>query len=70
MATKRIVVLGAGYGGVIAAQTLHKRLKKHDDVEIVLIDQNNYQHKRLPSYMKSLATGWSRKRKKILKSMF
>lgn len=42
MATKRIVVLGAGYGGVIAAQTLHKRLKKHDDVEIVLIDQNNY----------------------------
>ena len=42
MPTKRVVILGAGYGGVIAAKTLHKRLKKQDDVEIVLIDQNNY----------------------------
>ena len=42
MTTKRIVILGAGYGGVIAAKTLHKRLKKQDDVEIVLIDQNSY----------------------------
>lgn len=42
MSTKRIIVLGAGYGGLQAAKTLHKQLKKHDDVEINLIDQNNY----------------------------
>jgi len=42
MANKRIIVLGAGYGGIIAAKTLHKLLRKRNDVEIILIDQNNY----------------------------
>ncbi len=42
MSTKRIIILGAGYGGLQAAKTLHKQLRKHDDVEITLIDQNNY----------------------------
>jgi NADH dehydrogenase len=41
MANKRIVVLGAGYGGLAAAKTLHKKLKKQD-VEIILIDQNDH----------------------------
>ena len=38
---KRILVIGAGYAGVEAALTLHKKSKK-DDVEIVLIDKNPY----------------------------
>ncbi|NLN41604.1 MAG: FAD-dependent oxidoreductase [Clostridiales bacterium] len=42
MSTKRIVILGAGYGGLQAAKTLNKHLRKHDDVDIMLIDQNNY----------------------------
>lgn len=41
MPTKRVVVLGAGYGGIYAAKTLHKKLRR-EDVEITLIDQNNY----------------------------
>ena len=39
---KRVLVLGAGYGGVVAALRLHKKLKRHKDVEITLIDQNDY----------------------------
>jgi NADH dehydrogenase len=42
MATKHIVILGAGYGGLQAAKTLHKYIKKRDDVKISLIDQNDY----------------------------
>ena len=38
---KSIVILGAGYAGIEAAQTLHRRLKKQNDVEITLIDQND-----------------------------
>lgn len=41
MAKKRIVVLGAGYGGLQAAKTLHKKLKKQD-IDILLIDQNDH----------------------------
>lgn len=38
---KRIVILGAGYGGVSAALRLQKRLRRAKDVEIVLIDRNH-----------------------------
>ena len=30
------------YGGLQAAKTLNKQLRKHNDVDIMLIDQNNY----------------------------
>jgi len=37
---KKILILGAGYAGVEAAKVLSKKLKKDDDIEITLIDQN------------------------------
>ncbi len=37
---KRIVILGGGYGGIKAALTLHKKLRKESDVEITLIDRS------------------------------
>lgn len=42
MSKKRIVILGAGYGGVHSAKLLHKKFKKNDEVEITLIDKNSY----------------------------
>ena len=38
---KRIVVLGGGYGGILTAKHLEKKLRKHD-VKITLIDKNPY----------------------------
>lgn len=38
---KRIIVLGAGYAGVLTAKHLEKKLKKQD-VEITIIDKNSY----------------------------
>src|SRR5262245_34087935 len=39
---KRIVILGAGFGGVYAAQHLEKLLGRKDDFEIILITKENY----------------------------
>ncbi|SHF56520.1 NADH dehydrogenase [Caldanaerobius fijiensis DSM 17918] len=39
---KRIVIVGAGYGGVHAAKLLNKKLKKEDGVQITLIDKKPY----------------------------
>lgn len=39
--SKRVVILGAGFGGAYCARTLEK-LRRSDDVEIVLCDRNNY----------------------------
>lgn len=39
---KKIVVLGAGYAGIQAALTLHKKKKKNEDIEISIIDKNSY----------------------------
>lgn len=39
---KHIVVLGAGYGGILTAKKLAKKFKKHDEIEITLIDKNTY----------------------------
>ncbi|WP_238885635.1 NAD(P)/FAD-dependent oxidoreductase [Clostridium sp. YIM B02551] len=38
----KILVLGAGYGGVHAAKKLAKKYKKNDNVEITLIDKNTF----------------------------
>ena len=42
MSKNKILVLGAGYGGVHAAKKLAKKYKKNDDVEITLIDRNQF----------------------------
>lgn len=38
----KILVLGAGYGGVHVAKKLAKKYKKNDDIEITLIDRNPF----------------------------
>jgi NADH:ubiquinone reductase (H+-translocating) len=42
MSKNKILVLGAGYGGVHAAKKLAKKYKRNNDVEITLIDRNPY----------------------------
>ncbi|KLE17056.1 FAD-dependent oxidoreductase [Clostridium sp. C8] len=42
MSKNKILVLGAGYGGVHAAKKLAKKYKKNNDVEITLIDKNPF----------------------------
>lgn len=42
MEKTRIVIVGAGYGGVQAAKVLGKKLKKNDSIDITLIDKNPY----------------------------
>ena len=42
MATKNIVVVGAGYSGVSATKFLAKKLKRDNDVQITLIDRHSY----------------------------
>ena len=39
---KNIVILGAGYGGILTAKKIAKKLKKNEDVTITLIDKNAY----------------------------
>lgn len=39
---KRIIVLGGGYGGVLTAKKLAKKLKKQRDIRITLIDRKPY----------------------------
>ena len=41
-ATKRIVVLGGGYGGVEATKRLYKEFKRDPNIEITLIDKNSF----------------------------
>ncbi|GAB4311537.1 MAG: FAD-dependent oxidoreductase [Candidatus Sumerlaeia bacterium] len=39
---RRIVILGGGFGGAYAAQRLSRRLRDRPDVEILLLDRQNY----------------------------
>ncbi|MDP3954008.1 MAG: NAD(P)/FAD-dependent oxidoreductase [bacterium] len=40
---KNILILGGGFGGIKAALELHKKVGRHGDVKITLIDRENYQ---------------------------
>ena len=42
MSKNKILILGAGYGGVHTAKKLAKKYRKNNDVEITLIDKNPY----------------------------
>lgn len=42
MEETKIVILGAGYGGILTAKKLAKTFKKNDKVSITLIDKNSY----------------------------
>ena len=39
---KNIVIVGAGYAGILTAKKLAKRFKKNEDVNITIIDKNPY----------------------------
>jgi NADH:quinone reductase (non-electrogenic) len=39
---KKILVLGGGFGGVYTAMTLQKALKRRADIDISLVNQDNY----------------------------
>jgi len=39
---KHIVVLGAGYGGILSAKKLARKFRKSDDVKVTVIDKNTY----------------------------
>lgn len=39
---QNIIILGAGYAGVLTAKKLSKQFKKSEDVKITLIDKNGY----------------------------
>lgn len=39
---KKIVIVGAGYAGILTAKKLAKKLKKYDDVSITIIDKNSF----------------------------
>jgi NADH dehydrogenase len=39
---KKVVVLGAGYGGIEAALHIYRHSKKRNDIEITIIDKNEY----------------------------
>lgn len=39
---QRIVVLGGGFGGIYTVMTLQKALKRRTDIEIALVNQENY----------------------------
>ena len=39
---KNIVILGAGYAGILTAKKLAKKFKKQEDVKITVIDKNSY----------------------------
>ncbi|HKQ32495.1 MAG TPA: FAD-dependent oxidoreductase, partial [Thermodesulfobacteriota bacterium] len=40
--TKRVLILGGGFAGLEVAQNLEKIFRQRDDVEITLVNQNNY----------------------------
>ena len=40
--SKRVLILGGGFAGLEVAQNLEKIFKQRDDVEITLVNQNNY----------------------------
>ncbi len=42
MQPKKIVIIGAGYGGVLTAKKLERKLKKYPEMSITLIDKNPY----------------------------
>lgn len=42
MSNKRVVILGAGFGGLTAAKAIHKYLRDDPDVDILMINQSPY----------------------------
>ena len=39
---KKVVIVGAGYAGILTAKKIAKKFKKNDEVNITIIDKNPY----------------------------
>lgn len=53
--SKKVVIVGAGFSGVLTAQYLDKNMRDKSDVEITLIDKNDYHTMRTEIH--AIATG-------------
>lgn len=42
MEKKKIVIVGAGYAGILVAKKLARKFKKHDEIDITIIDKNPF----------------------------
>jgi NADH:ubiquinone reductase (H+-translocating) len=42
MTTKRILILGGGFGGIYAALRLEKLLARRPELEVTLVTRDNY----------------------------
>ncbi len=42
MPSKRIIILGGGFGGLYTAFELDRRLRRRDDVEVILVNSDNF----------------------------
>ena len=42
MSSQRVVILGGGFAGVYTAMKLERLLRKRQDVEVVLVNRENY----------------------------
>lgn len=39
---KKILIIGAGYAGILAAKKLEKKLRKDEDIHITIVDKNSF----------------------------
>lgn len=65
MAKTKIVILGAGYGGIITSRELEKKLNDGDDVEVTLINKHEYHY--IATRLHKIGAGTTNDDKVVLK---
>lgn len=67
---EKIVIVGAGFSGVLIAQYLDKKLREYPDAEITLIDMNDYHTMRTEIHAAACGRGKAHKITYNLKKIF